>query len=55
MRSVGVTAKVEATIPVATPASKFRIGVSVPVSGSAKEALIMSKERKRTASLAMEP
>lgn len=55
MRSVGVTANVDATTPVTRPASRFRAGVRVPVSGSAKVDLIRSKERKRTASLAMDP
>ena len=55
MRSVGVTAKMLATMPELMPASMFRRGVSVPVSGSAKEFLMVSKERKRMESSAMEP
>jgi len=37
------------------PAARFRRGERVPVVGSAKLALMISKKRKRTASLAIEP
>lgn len=55
MRSVGVTAVIEATTPAVIPASRFRPGDSVPVSLSAKACLIWSKKRNRTPSLPMEP
>ncbi len=55
MRSVGVTAKIDARIPEAIPARRLRSGVSELVSGSAKAFLMVSKVRKRTPSLAMEP
>ena len=55
MRSVGVTAKMLATMPELIPANMLRSGERAPVSGSLKAFLIMSKERKRTPSLAIEP
>lgn len=55
IRSVGVTAKMEATTPDVMPARRLRVGVRVPVEGSAKAFLMVSKERKRTPSLAMDP
>ena len=54
-RSVGVTAKIEAATPVAMPARRLRAGERVPVTGSANWDFMVSKERKRTPSLAMEP
>ena len=55
IRSVGVTANIEATIPEHEPARRLRRGESVPVFGSAKLDFIVSNVRKRTASLPMEP
>ena len=55
MRSVGVTAVIEAITPAVMPARRFRRGERVPVSGSANVSLIWSKKRKRTPSLAIEP
>lgn len=55
MRSVGVTQVMEATTPEAIPASMLRRGERVPVSGSLKEFLMVSKERKRIPSLPTEP
>ena len=40
MRSVGVTAVIDATTPAVMPANRLRSGESVPVSGSAKDNLI---------------
>ena len=55
IRSVGVTANILAMIPELIPASMLRRGVRAPVSGSAKAFLIVSKDKKRTPSLATEP
>ena len=52
---MGVTAKMDAMTPVAEPAKMLFSGLRVPVEGSAKKDLIVSKERKRTPSFAMEP
>lgn len=55
IRSDGVTATTEATTPAAIPASKLLPAVKVCVSGSSKAPRIVSKARKRVASLPIDP